>query len=258
MENELYKRTLYTKKVRFIINEIYEYDITKANISILLQNDIIDQKTYHMFEQMPKYQREVSIGYMQKNQKLSKLISQGFENSRKKLIESNHLSEDDIISIKKDAFYTLRKLQYIDFDHIHFTLRNQYDIYIYCRGIEIYYGLNELDLTDDGIIDVKGISDNKLELHSAYLSFIAYILKLVINNNTRLAIQELMNFIQKYNNRELELDYYREFNAESMFRIGNFGMQFIDESYKDVLSITNNQLFNRELFSILMDILYKK
>ena len=67
-----------------------------------------------------------------------------------------------------------------------------------------------------------------------------------------------MSFIQKYDNRELELDYYREFNAESMFRIGNFGMSFLDEAYKSVVSIENNQMFNRELFSILMDIQYKK
>lgn len=51
MDTQLYKRTLYTKKVRFIINEIYEYDIAKANISILLQAGIIKQREYDMFSQ---------------------------------------------------------------------------------------------------------------------------------------------------------------------------------------------------------------
>ena len=73
-----------------------------------------------------------------------------------------------------------------------------------------------------------------------------------------MAIQELMNFMQKYNNRELDIEYYREFNSKSMFRINNYGVMFIDESYKDILNISNNQLFNRELFSILMDIQYRK
>ena len=61
MDTQLYKRTLYTKKVRFIINEIYEYDIAKANISILLQAGIIKQREYDMFSQMTKYQREVNL-----------------------------------------------------------------------------------------------------------------------------------------------------------------------------------------------------
>ena len=129
-------------------------------------------------------------------------------------------------------------------------------MFIYCRGIEIYYGMNELDNSGD-IIDIKGINDSKLELHSAYLSFIAYILRMVIKGNIVGAIQELMIFIQKYDNRQLDIEYYREFNAESMYRLGRYGVMFIDESYKDMLEIGNNQMFNRELFSILMGIQYR-
>ena len=66
MDTQLYKRTLYTKKVRFIINEIYEYDIAKANISILLQSGIIKQREYDMFSQMTKYQREEPLDICRK------------------------------------------------------------------------------------------------------------------------------------------------------------------------------------------------
>ncbi len=258
-KKDLYKCTLYTKKVRFIINEIYEYDIAKANISVLLQGGYITPNEYNMFLQMPKLQREIAIGNLQKDPKYSKVISNGIEQARKCLIEANNLCEDDIVSIKKDAFYVLKRLNNTRFDNIDFTLRNHYNIYIYCRGIELYYGLNEFDIEDAGVIDIKGINDNKLQLHMSYLSFLAYIFKYVLNNNTSMAIQELMNFIQKYNNRELDIEYYREFNSKSMFRINNnYGVMFIDESYKDILNITNNQLFNRELFSILMDIQYRK
>lgn len=259
MENNLYKRSLYTKKVSYLINEIYEYDISKANVSILLESGMITQETYDMFCQMPKYQREVAIGYMQKNKKISDALKIGFENSRKMLIEYNSLTEDDVLSIKKDAFYVLRKLNQTKFGLINFTLRNRYDIYINCRNIEIYYGLNALDNTDDSVIDIKGITDDNLKsYHSTYLSFIAYILKLIVTSNIDSAIQELISFIQKYDNKELDIDYYREFNSQSMFRIGQYGVRFIDESYKDCLDISCNQLFNRELFSILMDIKYKK
>ena len=209
MAIELYKRTLYTKKVQYIINEIHEYDISKANISILLQGGYISQNEYNMYLQMSKMQREIAIGNLQKDSKFSKVISDGFMQARKCLIEANNLTEDDIVSIKKDAFYVMKRLQYTSFNNIKFTLRNSYHMFIYCRGIEIYYGMNEFDGNDSGIIDIKGINDNKLSLHMSYLSFLAYIFKYVLNNNTPMAIQELMSFIQKYNNRELDIDYYR-------------------------------------------------
>ena len=84
MDTQLYKRTLYTKKVRFIINEIYEYDIAKANISILLQAGIIKQREYDMFSQMTKYQREVTLGYMQKTPHIGEELKEGFKIERKK------------------------------------------------------------------------------------------------------------------------------------------------------------------------------
>jgi hypothetical protein len=257
MNNELYKRTLYTKKVKFIINEIHEYDIAKANISILLQGGYITAQEYNMYLQMSKMQREIAIGNLQKNPEISRVISEGFEWARKCLIESNNLSEDDIVSIKKDAFYVMRRLQYTTFGNIEFTHRNSYHMYIYCRGIEIYYGMNELDDSGD-ILDIKGINDSKLELHSAYLSFLSYILKQVVKGNIVGAIQELMTFIQRYDNRQLDIEYYREFNSDSMYRLGHYGVMFIDDSYKNVLNISNNQMFNRELFSILMSIQYKR
>ena len=52
MINELYKRTLYTAKAKWIIHEIFEYDISKANISILLQNGCITDKEYVMYSQI--------------------------------------------------------------------------------------------------------------------------------------------------------------------------------------------------------------
>ena len=58
---------------------------------------------------------------------------------------------------------------------------------------------------------------------------------MVIKGNIVGAIQELMIFIQKYDNRQLDIEYYREFNTESMYRLGRYGVMFIDESYKDML-----------------------
>lgn len=259
MTNDLYKKTLYTRKARFIINEIYEYDISKANISILLQGGYISEREYNMYSQMNKLQREIAIGRLQKNPRFARVISQGFEEARKLLIENNGITIDDIVSIKKDAFYVMKRLYNTQFGHINFTLRNCYNLFMICRGIEIYYGYNELT---GGIIDIKGINDNKLPFHSAYISAIGYILELVCKNYVNEAIQELINFMKLYDNRELDIDYYREFNSDSMIRIGGYGVTFIPECdktyYKDIVDITTNQMFNKELLGILTDIKFNK
>lgn len=256
-DNELYKKDLYTRKVKYLINEIYEYDISKANISILLQYGYINQDQFNWYLRLPKPERERLIGLLQKDPKVSKMISNGFRESRKALINANHLTEDDIVSIKKDAFYVLKPLQYTDFGNIHFTYRNKYNMYIYCRGIEIYYGINTIDNTGD-ILDIKGISDDKLKLHENYLSFISFILKLIVTDRTELALQSILEFIQSYDTRTLDLSYYREFNATSAYHIGSYGVMFLEEEYKNVLNISYNQSFNRELFSIIMSIHYKR
>lgn len=253
---ELYRRTLYTKKVKYLIHPIYEYDIEKANISILLQYGYITANEFTMYSRMSKIQRQIAIGKLQKDPRFARAINIGFEDARRQLIESNNLQEEDIVSIKRDAFYVLHPLSCTKFGYINFTIRNNFSMMMICRGIEIYFGYN--DITGECILDFKGINDRYLNLHDSYISEIAYILTFIQLGNIDSAITELINFMKKYDNRTLDISYYREFNAESMFRIGRYGTFDIDEEYKNVLDISNNQFFNKELLSILTDIKFSR
>ena len=58
--NELYKKTLYTIKAKWLIHEIFEYDISKANISILLQYGYISPQEFNMYSQMSRMQRQIA------------------------------------------------------------------------------------------------------------------------------------------------------------------------------------------------------
>lgn len=250
---ELYERTLYTKKIQYIIHEIFEYDISKANISILLQGGYIRQEEFRMYSEMDKIQRQIAIGKLQKNPRYAKAISDGFKQARKNLIEYNHLEESDIMSIKKDAIYTLRRLDVTDFGNIHFTLRNVFSMFISCKNLEIYFNYNERD--GSCLIDIKGINDDKLILHEAYLAMICDILRLVQQNRIDDAITTIISFIHRYNTRKLPLVFYREFNSQSMFRIGNYGLDNInDDNLIPVLDISYNEDFNSKLFSIITTI----
>lgn len=253
---ELYEKTLYTKKIKYLIHPIYEYDIQKANISILLQYGYISSQEFNMYCNMNKLQRQIAIGKLQKNPKYAKALNVGFEEARRMLIQQNNIKEEEVISIKKDALYVMRKLNITTFGHINFTIRNYFNMFLLCRGIEIYFDHN--DITGECILDFKGINDSKLYLHDSYISEIACILSLVQLCNIDNAIKELIDFMKKYDNRELDISYYREFNSSSMFRLGNYGVLDISEEYKPVLNIDNNQLFNRELLGILTDIKFSK
>lgn len=253
---ELWKRTLYTKKVKWLIHEIFEYDISKANISILLQYGYISEREFNMYAQMNRLQRQIAIGRLQQDPKYARVINDGFVEARKALILTNNIQDEDIISIKKDALYVLNRLNHTDFGYIRFTLRGNYSIFLYCKGLEIYFYYNERE--DDYNIEIKGINDDKLYLHQDYISFICDVLRLVQKNNVKDAIQLMMEFGKQYNAGSLPISYYREFNADSMYRIGNFGMLDANESYKSVLNPSYNYQFNTELFGILTEIMYTR
>lgn len=257
MNTELYKKTLYTRKVKWIIHEIFEYDIAKANISILLQYGYISEREFNMYAQMNRMQRQIAIGRLQQNPTYSRAISYGFEQARKELVISNHIQDEDIVSIKKDAMYILNRLNVTDFGYIHFTLRGVYSIFLLLKGLEIYFYWDER--TDEYDIQVKGISDDKLYLHEDFLSVICEILRYVQKGEYQNAIMTCIEFRQKYLAWKLPISYYREFSKESTFRLSNnYGVLDVDEKDANFVTPFYNDSVLLELHQILMEIAFSK
>ena len=112
----IWKKTSFTTPLRYVQSSIYEYDIRKANISILLKYGAITKETYNEFLMMDKKERQIKIGLMQREDpKLKQVLETGFEEARKLLIQSNSIELDEIISIKKDALFITRPLQQTSF-----------------------------------------------------------------------------------------------------------------------------------------------
>lgn len=260
--NELYKRTLYTIKAKWLIHEIFEYDIAKANISILLQYGYISPDDFNMYSQMNKLQRQIAIGRLQQKPIYSAAISRGFEEARKNLIVSNSIKEEDIVSIKKDAVYTLNRLNVTDFGNIHFTLRNTYSMFLNCMGLEIYFYWDER--TDEYNIEIKGISDDKLFLHEMFITIIGDVLREVQKGNIKSAMQMMTSIREKYDSNQLPIECYREFNVSSVYRICGMGYGVSMLSQSDIDSINEyidrsyNKLFLLELHKILMEIMFTR
>ena len=91
----------------------------------------------------------------------------------------------------------------------------------------------------------KGINDEKLKLHKKY--FMEF-LEVCFNSAQTYPLEDTIdivtNFYVKYINLELEPEYYREFNALSMFRLKNVSDYY---NARGIPSITKDQINNIDI-----------
>ena len=215
----LYEKHNYTnKEIKFLVNtNIREYDMKAGGFSILKKKGCLSQSEIRYLESCPKLERNIYLGNkLKENKELVKIQMDGFKEARKLFFEANDLKEDSILSIKKDAIFIIKdipKVTEID-DCINFRLANKYNSYYYLNENELYY------TTKTNNIDLKGISDLKLELHKDYfLKDLSIIFSLAEKNNNAYLLKYLKKYRSKYLNGELDINCYRELNRESMFRL---------------------------------------
>jgi hypothetical protein len=89
--------------------KIVEYDIQSAGFSLIKEYGLLDEKTIHDLDKVEsKKELVVKVGLIQKNNKeFAKKLSDAFKDARKRFFEANTLNEKNILSIKKDAFFTI-------------------------------------------------------------------------------------------------------------------------------------------------------
>ena len=260
----MYEKDLFLTDDSIIINRIIrEYDMSKANINILLYKGLITQDQFTKYYNMPKGLRERTIGTLQRDYpKINQGLKDGFVEARKMLFESNNLNESNVVAVKKDAVFTLDKyLEYNQFKNLVFLNKNTYSSFIQAYKLELYYS----KFTDS--IDVKGIGELSIVKHQNFMiDFLCYLFNILETTSLNNTIIILKEFLESYRNGELELGYYREFNNISEFctryKIGgqnmyiqDIGMQDSEVSSSYVLNkldISYNYLLLSEVLRILL------
>lgn len=218
MSSEIYKRHFYVNKdvLQIVNEEIIEYDMQSAGLSIIKSNHLVSDRMIALLESLPKEERNIKIGNLQKQDKdLVRSLNDGFAEYRRLFLESNDVSEECVLSIKKDAIFTTKRCKYLEFDSVKFSDKNVYTSYYYFPGssrIELYYNKAKLD--------VKGINNDNVKLHSKYMGafFNRYAYMNEISTKSNL-IKFINEFSYLYKTRQLDKGYYREFNANSFFRL---------------------------------------
>lgn len=247
MSSVLWDKTTYTIDAPYIIaHNIYEYDIRKANINVLLSLGLIDKEYYDKVDHMDRMERQVEIGYLLKEEPtLYDQLSKGIKSFKKKLFESNGIEDVDIISIKNDAVFIKDKmLDETKFGNVEFILKNSYTSFIKLgRSLEVYFASDMVNNTAS--IEVKGIRDEVLQSHHQYMASVIVNTLLSLEcgdiNDALSYITEIYNL---YIERKLDIGYYRTFDSESIFPIvvngSLYKMPYCDPANIGALDISYN------------------
>lgn len=243
----LYNKMNYKAAVNYVINEyIREYDINKANISVLRDRGILSEDEYQYFLRCDRSERQIKIGLMIKNDpSIYGVIKQGIIDAKRKLFIENNISDSEVLQIRNDAVFLLnREPTRTDFGLVKFSLRNVYTSFYKITNLEFFYFLDQVTGTEK--LSVTGINDEQYArvvypLHKDYfIDFLLTLFETAQNSGINDVIDILTAFYNKYINRELDIGYYREFNPNSEFKIANFSVA-LNDSYR-IPNLSQQQL----------------
>lgn len=236
----LHLRSLYRHPdIDYLVNkEIVEYDMRRAGISLIKKYKLLPESQIAQLELLEKKEQEIAIGKLQRDSKeFTRSFNQAFKDGRLLFFEANGLNEDNVLSIKRDAIFTLKECYDLEFEGLTFVDKNRYTSYYLFDKYEYY-------LFDEGI-DVKGISDEKLEKHIEYMLGTLYtFMKLMENGGKKVTIEFIRDFTQLYKTKSLATEFYRELNDYSLYRLfvklqgKQMGSDYVEG--KDIVDIRYN------------------
>ena len=243
MGSSLYTRGLYlNKEIDYVLNcEIREYDLKSAGLSIIKQFKLLPENTIRQLEVMEKEPRNVEIGMLQKDKSFAKALSEGFVEARRLFFEANGLEDYDVLAIKKDAIFIVKKrCDNNVIGHLQFRIKNEYLGYMLLNRKEFYYRNSSTPL------DVKGLGKECEYYHGEYmLDFIHDVFSLAIYAPRVSLIKYLTDFISDYRNNRLAYGYYRHLDESNFYDVideesGNLKIKDVDDNEDVKLDITYN------------------
>lgn len=265
--NHIWSNKNYKSKCQFLIDtDIYEYDITKANISILIDSGAISLDLYNYLYNAPKSERTIVVGKMQgKDSNITQILNIGIENARRIFIESNNIDPNSIISIRNDAImYVGHQASTLKIsDHTSFRMSGNYSSFYNIGFVDYLYKFDIVTQYEN--MDIKGLGKESIKLHNEYMiDFLKELFYTAQIDGIEQAISMLQKFHSAYINLDLDIGYYRELNSMSKFKLN--GMSMVSILYSDMLTnwdkryvdISFNESILRYLNRIYSMIYFKK
>lgn len=258
MNSTIFEKDRYIAPFDYLIfKDIREYDISKGNISVLLDNGLITDKEYEYYFNLPKKEREIKIGLrLRGNDNLIKGLSEGFRSARREFILNNDIQDYEILYIDKDSITTIDHPVYHTqvSDHIDFREKNKYTSFYRLGGVDFLY-FNDT-FTED--FRLKGVSKNIIPFHKDFM--IDFLLSVGFMGQFMERV-EVINMIKdtylSYIHKMLPLGFYRELNGYNSFKLytgyDTYYANKIESKYIDSIDISWNANIIRTLYKIFMD-----
>lgn len=243
----IYKKDRYIAPYEWLISvPIREYDLAKANISILLDQDLISQKQYDYYASLPKHRREIEIGLLVKRDRsILDGLKRGFVNARRLFIEANEIEESRILYIDKDSITTVEKaVKYTTLNkNLKFILKNEYTSFYRVFLVDFLY------FNDNHREYFRIKNANNEFMHKKHVNGMLELALTIAYDGQFNPVVDTLRMInyayRRYTQRELDLDFYREFNPRSRFK-------FLSTPYTDYYI----DLYNKNVDLNLLDISY--
>lgn len=216
------KTTWMNPNIEYLFNtDIIEYDIQDAGFSLIRQYRLLPDDKIRELERLGKgLDRHIAVGMLQRDDKeFSKKLGEKFAEIRTLFLYNNSLSDNDIVSVKKDAIYTIGPCKKTSFGKIKFREKSHYTSYIrfsQIQNLEMYY-------SHDGI-DVKGMSESSVRIHNLHwMELFREIFPMIESRSPRVK-RKFMQFVDQYKADEVEEEFYIEFNnvSRNMNKLHNF------------------------------------
>lgn len=247
VKSKLYKHDLYTTEYDYIISKrIIEYDIKSAGINLCKYYRLLSKDKLAYLDTLNKTDQKIQIGkYMSYDPEFNKNHTKSFRWIRKEFFKANDINDSDVVSIKKDAIFIVsKKCKNCKFENVEFVEKNKYTSFHKFGNIELYYDSK----TDK--LDVKGINNDLLYQHTAFMNILKRIFRLLEDNKQDEFVKFMKRFVDDYKNKRLSYKYYREFNSGSNFILNNdgsnqnyvFGINYIDNTLDDKIDISYNYI----------------
>ncbi len=226
------KSNFTNNSIIYLFNRtIYEYDIHSADINLCRYYNLLPKETIEKLANLDKTRRVVKIGKMQKDADFREKLKNAFSNIRKEFYESNDIDISDIIAVKKDAIFTTKLCEKTNFGPVEFQVKNIYSSFIQLKGLEFYYGHEKCD--------VKGIDDEYLKLHEdGILKIVKMFFKKMETGSPPEVLSYMNRMCSDYKLRKLPLEFYREFNTNSLYTVMN-STDTYDEYWDDKIDELN-------------------
>lgn len=228
--------------------QITEYDIRSGNTSMMRTYQLAEEDKIEYLESLSKERRVIQVGLMQQeDRQFAKKLESSFEESVKKFLDSNGLDIDvDVLAIRRDAVFVVNHpISNTQIgDHIKFRPKNVYHAALQIGPkLEFYFGKDKTDIKN--FVQEKKDTEHALEkLKPGMISFLEEFVETAegYNMDRYKVYRWIRDFASCYKDRSLDVEYYREFTREALFRLTTYDtmMDSVPDYLVDDIDISFN------------------